>query len=128
MPYGVAASFAAQVMPYMTERAGIDLDAIGWYGTALLVPPMLQFLYAPIVDIGPRRKHWLVIVAAVSAACLVGACAMRLPDERAAFLGFAVAAQLISGLVGSCNGGLLAVSMPDGLRGKASGWLNVGNL
>lgn len=128
MPYGVVGSFAGQVMPYMTESAGIDVGTIGWYGTALLVPPMVQFLYAPIVDIGPRRKHWLVIVSAVGAACLIAACGMRLPEHRTAFLGFAVAAQLISGLVGSCNGGLLAVSMPDELRGKASGWLNVGNL
>jgi hypothetical protein len=30
--------------------------------TLTFVPPMLQFLYAPVVDIGPKRKHWLLIV------------------------------------------------------------------
>lgn len=128
MPYGVAASFASTVMPYLARRAGLEIDAIGWYGALLLVPPMLQFLYAPIVDLGPRRKHWLVIVSVLSAACLVAACVMPLPDRIAGFLAFAVAGQLISGLVGSCNGGLLAAAMPDHLRGRASAAFNIGNL
>jgi PAT family beta-lactamase induction signal transducer AmpG len=127
-PYGVVGSFAGQVMPYVTEQAGIQLDAIGWYGALLLVPPVVQFLYAPIVDIGPRRKHWLVIVAVLGAAFLTASCMMPLPAHTTAFLAFAVAAQLISGLVGSCCGGLMASAMPDDLRGKASGWYNVGNL
>ncbi|HEU4734005.1 MAG TPA: MFS transporter [Kofleriaceae bacterium] len=128
MPYGVAASFAGSVMPYVTADAGIDVDAIGWYGTLLLVPPVVQFLYAPIVDIGPRRKHWLVLVSVISAVFLIASCLMPLPGHTTAFLACAAAAQLIAGLVGSCNGGLMAASLPDQLRGKASGWYNVGNL
>ncbi|MDB4961157.1 MAG: major facilitator superfamily 1 [Myxococcales bacterium] len=128
MPYGVVGSFAGSVMPYLTRNAGVEVESIGWYGTLLFIPPMLQFLYAPIVDVGPKRKHWLVIVAALGAAFLVGACVMPLPEHMTAFLAFAVAAQLISGLVGACNGGLLAVTMPDDLRGRAGAWYNVGNL
>jgi MFS family permease len=44
------------------------------------------------------------------------------------FLLLSMAGFLLSGLVGSCNGGLLATSMPDRMRGAAGGWLNVGNL
>lgn len=128
IPYGVVGSFAGTVMPYMTSKADIDVEKIGWYGGLLLVPPMLQFLYAPIVDVGPSRRHWLIIVTLIGAASLITACAMPLPDHTTAFLVFAVIAQLISGLVGSCNGGLLTITMPDELRGKASGWLNIGNL
>jgi MFS family permease len=128
MPYGVVGSFVGSVMPYVTADAGINVDSIGWYGALLFIPTVLVFLYAPIVDIGPRRKHWLVLVSAAGAGCLVASCMMPLPDHTTAFLAFAVAAQLISGLVGGCNGGLMAAAMPDQLRGKASGWYNVGNL
>jgi MFS family permease len=128
MPYGVVGSFVGSVMPYMTADAGIDVDAIGWYGALLFIPTVLVFLYAPIVDIGPRRKHWLVLVSAISGACLIASCMMPLPQHTDAFLACAAAAQLLSGLVGSCNGGLMAASLPDQLRGKASGWYNVGNL
>jgi len=128
MPYGVVGSFAGQVMPYVAERAGTKLDAIGWWGALLQLPTLLVFLYAPIVDIGPRRKHWLVLVSVLGAACLAASCMMPLPAHAGAFLACAVAAQVISGLVGSCNGGLMAVTMTDEQRGKASGWYNMGNL
>ncbi|HMG20682.1 MAG TPA: MFS transporter [Kofleriaceae bacterium] len=126
--YGVVGQFTGLVMPYATEHAGKELGSIGWYNALLFVPTFLLFLYAPLVDIGPRRKHWLVIVAALGAACLAAAFQMPLPEHIPAYLAFGFAAQLISGLVGSCSGGLMAASMPDELRGKAGGWYNVGNL
>jgi len=128
MPYGVVGSFSGPVMTYLTRRAGVEVGDIGWFVTLLLVPPMLQFLYAPVVDFGPRRKHWLVIVAIIGAAFIVAACVTPLPEHLTLFLAFAFAAQTISGLVGTCNGGLLATTIPDHMRGKASGWLTVGNL
>lgn len=128
IPYGVVGQFTGLVMPFATERAGKQLDSIGLYNTLLFIPTFLLFLYAPIVDVGPRRKHWLVLVSALGAACLIAAFQMPLPEHLPAYLAFGFAAQLISGLVGSCAGGLMAASMPDELRGKAGGWYNVGNL
>jgi MFS family permease len=128
MPYGVVGSFTGTVMPYVTERAGADVGSIGWYNALLYLPTVFVFLYAPIVDLGPRRKHWLVIVSALGAACLIASCLMPLPAHTTAFLLFAFGAQLISGLVGSCNGALMAVAMPDERRGQASGAYNIGNL
>jgi MFS family permease len=125
--YGVVGAFPV-VVAFATERAGKQLDSIGWYNSLLFVPTFLLFLYAPIVDIGPRRKHWLVIVATIGAACMFAAFQMQLPDQIPAYLTLGFTAQLISGLVGSCSGGLMAASLPDELRGKASGWYNVGNL
>src|SRR5258706_7276337 len=128
MPYGVVGQFAGLVMPNMTEHAGIDIGSIGWYSTLLYIPTVLLFLYAPLVDIGPRRKHWLILASAIGAACLIAAFLMKLPDHRTAFLACAFTAQLISGLVGSCNGALMAAAMPDELRGKAAGWYQLGNI
>ena len=128
IPYGVCGGFVATTLPFFARKAGISVEDIGWYGTALFFPPVVQFLYAPIVDIGPRRKHWLIIVAAVGAACLALALTMPLPSRINAFFALAFAGQTISGLVGSCNGGLLAATLPDRLRGAAAGWLNFGNL
>ncbi len=128
IPYGVGGTFGALVMPYLAKQSKIELSTIGWYGTLLLVPPIVQFLYAPIVDIGLPRRHWLILVSVLGAACFFGALQMDLAAHPVPFLALAVAGQLISGLSGSCNGGLLAQLMPDHLRGQASAALNVGNL
>lgn len=128
IPYGVGGTFVGIVMPFLASRAKIDIDEIGWFVTLLFVPPMIQFLYAPVVDVGPKRKHWLVIVSVLGAACFMGSFLAPLPDHKLAFLLFAFFGQLVTGLTGSCNGGLLALTMPDEKRGKASAWLNIGNL
>ncbi len=127
MPYGVVGAFASTVMPYLTSRAALDIGSIGWYGALLQLPTVLLFLYAPLVDLGPRYKHWLVIVSALGAALLVASCLMPLPQHTTAFLVCAAAAQTVSGLVGSCNGALMAATMSDAQRGKASGWYQIGN-
>ena len=128
VPYGIVGSFSGTTMPFLARKAGIDMEAIGWFGFATMIPPMLQFLYAPIVDIGPKRKHWLVLVSGLSALCIAVAMSMPLPSRIGTFMALAVAGQLISGLVGSCNGGIISASMPDALRGKTAGWMNTGNL
>jgi MFS family permease len=128
IPYGVGGSFAAVTMPFFARNAHFSMSDIGWYGTALLFPPIVQFMYAPIVDVGPKRKHWFVIVTLLGAICYGAAVMMPLPSRMTGFLVLAFLGQTISGLSGSCNGGLLATTMPDSLRGAAGGWLNVGNL
>ncbi len=128
IPYGAGGAFVGLIMPFMADAAHIDIDQIGWFVTLLFVPPMIQFLYAPIVDIGPKRKYWLIIVSVLGAASFAAAFAMPLPASKTAYLVFAFFGQMLTGLTGSCNGGLLALTMPDELRGRASAWLNVGNL
>jgi MFS family permease len=128
VPYGVCGGFVATTMPFFARKAGISVEDIGWYGTALFFPPVVQFLYAPLVDIGPKRKHWLILVAAIGALCLALALTMPLPSRVNAFFALTFIGQTISGLVGSCNGGLMATTLPDKLRGAAAGWLNLGNL
>lgn len=118
IPYGVGGTFGALVMPYLAKQSKIELSTIGWYGTLLLVPPIVQFLYAPIVDIGLPRRHWLILVSVLGAACFFGALQMDLAAHPVPFLALAVAGQLISGLSGSCNGGLLAQLMPITCAGR----------
>ncbi len=128
IPYGIVGGFAGTVMPKLARDAGIEMDSIGWYAFLVLVPPFVQFLYAPIVDVGPRRRIWVLIVTLLGAACLCGALLMPLPSKINWFLGLTFAAQAVSGLIGSCIGGMIAATYPDDKRGKAGGWLNAGNL
>jgi PAT family beta-lactamase induction signal transducer AmpG len=128
MPYGICAGFVASTMPFFTRKAGISVENIGWYGAALYIPSALAFLYTPLVDIGPKRKHWLILVSILSASCLCMALTMPLPSHIGSYLGLVFAASILAGLISSCNGGLIATSMPDEKRGATAGWLNLGNL
>jgi PAT family beta-lactamase induction signal transducer AmpG len=128
IPYGVGGAFTAQMMPSFAEDAGYHLDKIGWFTTLLFVPTWFQFLYTPVLDLGPSRRHWLIGLALFGAACFGIACAIPLETHITAFLVLAFAGQVISGLVGSCNGALMATTIPDELRGSAGAAYNIGNI
>ena len=122
VPYGIGGGFVATTMPYFARKAHFSMSEIGWYGTALLFPPIVQFLYAPIVDVGPKRKCWLVIVTAHRRALLRPGAHDAAAVEDHAFLVLAFVGQAISGLSGSCNGGLMATTMP-GPPARRRRWL-----
>ena len=126
--YGVTGTFAAQIMPYASEHAGVDVGKIGWFGTLMLVPSWFQFMIAPIVDVGLPRKKWLALMAAISAACLLIASEISIKDNTNLYLGFAVTSAVCAALVSASNGALIAVTVPDEHRGAASAWYNAGNL
>ncbi|MFT3694058.1 MAG: MFS transporter [Kofleriaceae bacterium] len=128
IPYGVAGTFTGGLMPYLTNRAGFQLDSIGWFVTLLFIPSVLQFVYAPVVDFGPRRKYWLILLSVLAALSLFAALQMSLPDNRNAFLAFGFAAQIFAALISAANGGIMATLLPDDKRGKAGFWYNTGNL
>ena len=128
IPFGVASGFAQFAAPFLFGRIGMPLSEINQYAALFLLPAAWQFLWAPIIDVGPRRKHWLVVMAALGAACLFAAIRMPLPADKTWFVRFAVAAQVFTGLTGACTGGLMATTLPDERRGRAGGWSNAGNL
>jgi MFS family permease len=126
--YGVTGTFAAQIMPYASEHSGIDVGSIGWFGTLMLVPSWFQFMIAPLVDVALKRKHWLVLMAAISAVCLLIASVIPIKEHTSIYLAFAVTSALCAALVSASNAGLMAVTIPDEHRGAASAWYNAGNL
>ena len=128
IPYGVGGSFTSQLMPSFAEDAGFHLDKIGWFTTLLFVPTWLQFLYTPIIDLGGSRRHWLIGLALLGALCFASACTIPLDTHLTAFLAVAFLGQVISGLVGSCNGALMATTIPDEHRGTAGAAYNIGNI
>ncbi|HEY0250404.1 MAG TPA: MFS transporter [Kofleriaceae bacterium] len=128
IPYGVAGTFSGVLMPYLAKRAHFELDSIGWFVVLLFVPSFFQFVYAPVVDFGPRRKYWLILLSALAALSLFAALQMPLPGSKTAFLAFGFAAQVFAGLISSANGGLMATLLTDAQRGKAGFWYNTGNL
>src|SRR5262245_63830733 len=81
IPYGVCGGFISTLLPYFFREAGISVESIGWFATATMVPAFLNFLYAPVVDVGLRRRSWLVLMVASSAICVGAALLLDLPRQ-----------------------------------------------
>jgi MFS family permease len=128
LPFGVGAGFAQFALPFLLRRVGVPLEDIGKYVALCLAPSAYQFLWAPIVDLGPRRKYWLVLLSILGGLCLGGALLLDVRVHQAWFVDLAIAGGALTGLTGSCLGGLMATTLPDEVRGRAAGWSNAGNL
>ncbi len=128
IPFGVSGGFTAAAMPYLLRQAGVGVQEITQIAALALMPAAWQFLWAPVIDTGPKRKIWLVIVSFLGALCTSAALLVPLPTSLGLFKALVVAGAALTGLVGSCNGGLMATSLDIKVRGKASGWSNAANL
>ena len=113
-------------MPYLLRGAGVSVERIAGISALALVPPVWYFLWAPLADMGLRKRTWLVLMSALSAVCLAAALWQPSSSELNRFVAWIVAGSVVSTVVGAANGGLMAVTMPDSHRGRAGGWFQAG--
>ena len=126
LPYGIYYGFIGVTMPYLLRAAGVPVDRIAGISALCLAPAVWYFLWAPLADIGLRRRTWLMLTAALSAVCIVFAMRLSLITELGSFVPLVVAGSALSTVVAAANGGLMAATLEDHQRGHASGWFQAG--
>lgn len=113
-------------MPYLLRRQGVAVDRIAEIVALASIPNVWYFLYSPVVDLGLRRRTWILLAAATAG--IGSAIAILLtPTSLAGVTVFLFAAGAVGSLISSANGALLTMLAP-GVRGRASGWYQAGNL
>ena len=128
VPFGVGAAFCGVALPKLLRDTGVPVATIAGYAALVLAPAAWQFLWAPLIDLGPRRRSWLLFVSAIGALAFAAALLVPLPARVDLFVALSFIGSIFTGLVGSCCGGLMATTLEPGSRGPASGWYNAGNL
>jgi PAT family beta-lactamase induction signal transducer AmpG len=128
IPFGVAGGYTSVAVPFVLAKAGVPMTTVGGISAAMLIPLSWQFLWAPVLDVGLRRRTWLLIFSGLGALMLAASLLLSLPSQLGLFEVLCVLGQGLTGLVSACNGALVATQVPQALHGRASGWLNAANL
>lgn len=127
-PFGVVIGFTITALPFLLTHQGIPLDRVAAVSAMVMSPTFWGFLLQPVMDTGLTRRAYCWITAIISSACLVAA----LPLLNPAHLGVATMLLMVAELSMVLNSGAVsgwqAEFVPDGLRGRVSGWMNVANL
>ncbi len=128
LPLGVYTGFVWTPLPFLLGQAGVSVDRIARIESLLYLPPLLMYLWTPVVDIKLRRRTWLVLSAAATGLCVWAAC-LVLGGSR---LGLLTALLLVGGCVvalsmASC-GGLMVTTLTPEAQAKASAWNQAGQL
>lgn len=128
IPYGVAGTYAGVSMPFILRKAGLPIETIALLGALALLPAAYQLFWAPVIDLGIRRRSWLVLLSCLGSVCLASTMLLKLPENLAAYEILLIAGQALVGLVASCNGALVSITVDPKKRGRAAGWVNAANL
>ncbi len=127
LPLGIYVGFIWTALPFLLSRAGVPLEQIARIAALLQLPPILMFLWTPIVDVKLRRRTWLVLGASITALFVSVACSLlgasHLKLLTVSLLGGGVMVALV---MASC-GGLMVTMLPASEQSKASAWNQAGN-
>lgn len=128
LPCGIFQGFLSVAMPFLLRKAGVPVEQIATASAAANIPIIYYFLWAPIVDLGLKRRSWLVLSSIASGVCASFAFLVPLPGQLALFTALVTLACALNTMVSSSNGALMASTLPANLRGRASGWYQFANV
>ncbi|HEY6463054.1 MAG TPA: MFS transporter, partial [Polyangiaceae bacterium] len=136
LPFGLAVGYAQIAVPFVLRTRGIDMTLIATVSNVAQLPHVVKPFWSPALDAGPRRRSWFLAMIAVTAVALGGAA--LIPPSTTDHLGPVALIWVFTGvlLVGQASVAtsasavlaMMAVTVPDEARGRASGWQTAGNL
>ena len=129
LPFGAAVGYMSIAAPFWLEAQGVSLAAIGTVSGIALSPHAFKFAWAPLVDVGGRRKRWYRVMTLLTAAALAALAFFPDPGHHlVAFTVLATVSQITSTTAAAAADGLMAISTRVEDKGKAGGWRMAGNV
>jgi MFS transporter, PAT family, beta-lactamase induction signal transducer AmpG len=126
IPIGLSNAIIVILMPYVLRRQGVPVDRIAEIVALASIPNVWYFLYSPVVDLGLRRRSW-ILISATSAALFAALAVLSSTGSLAILTALLFTSGMVGSLISSANGALLSFLDPS-VRGHASGWYQAGNL
>lgn len=129
LPFGVLTGYVTVTLGYILTNAGIPLVQVAPIISIGLIPNILKFLWAPLIDTTLTVKKWYLLTDFVTA---VGIIATGILPFKAQYLTIITVVILFTNVANSfiamATESLVAHDIPDNLKGRAGGWLQAGNL
>src|SRR5215211_7643980 len=129
LPFGISSGFISVTLPFLLTRAGFSVAAASAL-TALGVSANLwRFLWGPVADLTLTPRRWYYIGVASSVVTLLVLAFVPLRGTAGQWLAAVVfISQVAATLIVLPVGGLMAHTVVDEAKGRASGWYQAGNL
>jgi len=128
LPSGVFNVLIAFAMPFLLRKSGFVVEQIANVSALVSSSMIYYFFWSPIIDIGLRRRTWLVLVSVLSGILGGAALLLPLPNALPLFTILMLLATAVNCSSTSANGGLMSALLPESFRGRAGGWYQTGNL
>jgi MFS transporter, PAT family, beta-lactamase induction signal transducer AmpG len=129
LPFAAAIGYVTIAAPFWLATRGVSLVAIGAMSATALAPHAFKFLWAPLLDLGARRRAWFVATSLLTAALLAALALLPAPEAHlGAFTALAVATNVTATTACAAADGLMAITTEHGRKGAAAAWRMAGNV
>lgn len=129
LPFAAAIGYVTIAAPFWLATRGVSLAAIGAMSAAALAPHAFKFLWAPLLDLGARRRAWFVVTSLLAAALLAALALLPAPETHlGAFTALAFAANVAATTACAAADGLMAITTTPDRKGAAAAWRMAGNV
>jgi PAT family beta-lactamase induction signal transducer AmpG len=129
LPFGVLSGYVTVTLGYLLTNAGIPLVQVAPIVSVGLLPNILKFLWAPLIDTTLTVKKWYLLTNIITA---VGIITIGILPFKVEYLTIITLVVLFTNVANSCiamaTESLVAHDIPENLKGRAGGWLQAGNL
>lgn len=129
LPFAAAVGYVTIAAPYWLVTRGVSLTAIGAMSGTSLAPHAFKFLWAPLLDLGGRRRLWFVLTTLLAGLCIGWLALLPAPEHHlAAFTALALLANIFATTSCAAADGLMAVTTAPDRKGSAAAWRMAGNV
>jgi PAT family beta-lactamase induction signal transducer AmpG len=127
LPMGISAGYVGVTLPFILTRAGFSVGAAAAIVAVGLSANIWRFLWGPVADLTLSLRKWYWIGLGTCAATLFLLSLMPI-HQVAGLTTMVFISQVAATLVVLPIGGLMAHTVAEEQKGRASGWYQAGNL
>jgi MFS transporter, PAT family, beta-lactamase induction signal transducer AmpG len=129
LPFGISSGYVTVAYAYLFSKAGVPVDAVAALVGASLLPHVIKFLWAPLVDATLSLKKWYILSGIVTAAGIFATGILPIKESSLPLLTvIVVLANVAVSFLGMTTNGLAAYDIPDEKKGQVGGYMQAGNL
>ncbi|MEO6298755.1 MAG: MFS transporter [Paracoccaceae bacterium] len=128
-PFGISGGYVTVTLAFLLKQAGLPVAIIAGVAALSVLPQTYKMLWAPFVDTIGNPKLWYGLGTVISGACILAMSV--LPMTRAdipVFSALILISSVASTFVSMSSEIFMANYVPEAVRGRASGWSQVGNV
>jgi MFS transporter, PAT family, beta-lactamase induction signal transducer AmpG len=129
LPFGIFQGYISVTLGFLLTQAGVSLAGVASIVSLPFLPNILKFLWAPLVDTTITVKKWYGIANIGTAIGILATCIVPLNSSfLLPLIIIVLLGSLANTVIAMSTESLIAQDVPNELKGRASGWLQAGNL
>lgn len=129
LPAGMSSGFVTIALPFILTRAGFSVATAGYVVALGISANFFRFLWGPVADFTLTPRRWYLAGLLITAGTILLLGWIPLNPQRTEFLKTVVFISVVAATLTVLPlGGLMAYTVGDDQKGRASGWFQAGNL